>query len=298
MAGKPGVYILASPVSAGPDWITLTEVVGDGKSELTQKWLEISAGEFAKKVSWGGYSGQTLEERNIRWGQRNREGVIDVILVASGAHSADVVNIMAGKPGETGVRVTRLDLQATVELQSPDADLAKSTYNYVQGSREAGVFLAGRRKLTLYQSDTGQTLYVGSRKSRGKLFRFYDKSLAYGKPLGTLWRLEVEYKRETAESAFYRYAEGDDASDIVASEFAENVGLHLVGANNVGTVKALEGPASGAKQKLAWLRKCVRPVVGRLILMGLEEDVYRALNIKVENLTEVSSKSKITSDLH
>lgn len=296
MAKSKRVEIVFSPVSAAPDWITLTEVVGDGKSELQQKWFEISAGEFAKKTSWGGYSGYALEDRNIRCGQRNREGVIDVILTASGTHSLDVVAAFAGSMMPGGINVTRFDLQTTIELQSPNADLAKDTYNYVQSAKEAGILLSGRRKLTLYQSDTGQTLYVGSRKSRGKLFRFYDKSLAYGKPLGTMWRLEVEYKRETAGSAFRRHAEGGNVYDIVASEFAENAGLNLVGANSVETVKVVEGPESGTKQKLAWLRKCVRPVVNRLILMGLEEDVYRALNIKAENLTAKGAKSKITSD--
>lgn len=269
------LIIRGSYISSGVDYITLTEVTEGGIEGVAPKlWNMLATDKELVKTKWGGYSGWA--QGGIKIGTRERSGKVDNIFVASGSDAAWVIcqNV---RQFTSALRCTRVDVQVTVELDQPDIDLAKSFFEDMKRNKRYKQSMVGRRKITMFDSEDGQTLYIGKRVSKGMIVRIYDKSLSYDLPLGSAWRFEIEFKRDLADSAL-SMVNGPSglcigvAKDTLAGQF----GVLIPGSDGAPQEIAVRRDTTNTVE---WLRTCVKPVVTRRIVNGELESTLDALGL-------------------
>lgn len=268
--------------SSGIDWVTFTEKETDQEiPETLRAFMSVSV--EPQKWHAQGYSGKQCRDTGVRWGKRkNKEKRFEYILVASGYNGGMLVDELNTK----FLRCTRIDLQTTTRLKNPDPDLASRIHNQTERAFDSGSLPGKRRKCTLVLSNTGQSLYVGSRKSRGVMLVLYDKSSWYGLEKGSLWRQEARFGREVAQSGLAPVIDYDsrteNSNDMTVQQFNGIIGWSLANKSS-DTEWDLEREAvvNSAEQKLAWIRKCVKPCVLYLLSLGYEEALLEALGLEL-----------------
>jgi hypothetical protein len=267
------LIIRGDEVSCGVDYVTLTQVTDGVKvSELEMLWIKMSGGMDVEKVRWAGYSG--LQFGTVRLGSRERDGRTDHILTASG----DCGLLTEIDVPLDVVRCTRIDLQVTVLLEIPNKDFARCYYDSLGESVSYRSSMIGRRSMSLVDSDTGQTLYIGKRSSRSMMLRLYDKSAAYQRRSGNIWRAEIEFKRDMAGSVA-SYVAKSRKSGLVVNEYLSSALEKYFGVVIPvdGNGNELGGRNETTPDTTAWVRKCVKPVFNRYYRAGREEEFLRAL---------------------
>lgn len=276
----------------GIDWITLTQVMGDNEMMDIPNTLWAfgmsrlqKADESCRAARFGGYNGYSFGDGKQKIGQREREGNIDVIYQLSSSAAKSMVL----EYGERLIdwRITRLDEQVTIISDERDINLVSDHYDNIVQSKAEGRSLTGRRGAILYRSDRGDTLYVGSRASKGNMYRIYDKSLEYGAERGTVWRFEVERGQDTALSGYKRWVKHGpdlDRAHRLSDEFLIHTGLTF----RTQFKRLISMPTEEEKgirdsvdldSTLRWLEKCVKKPVRRLLLGGKANEVFEALGI-------------------
>ena len=264
-------------VSAGFDWLTITEVEAECTTLMYQHANEakrelVKSGHFTADWSAMGYRGWSLGP--LRYGER---GPNEAILIVSG----DFCREFAFRPWIRPERITRADIQVTLRCDKPQPELATTAYRHLAAAEEGK---QRKRFLNLITSETGSTLYVGKRDANVSL-RFYDKSLDYGeKELGSIWRYEVQYRRSHAKTAGERLLSTAEPNrhvlGLVAAEFEKRGVLVRFGAKSEITAIAIGRTVTTQVGQLKWLEKCVAPVVSQLCLIGYEEAVINSLSLR------------------
>jgi len=264
-------------VSASLDWITYVTT----EKSSTESLMAI-ADDVARKVEgtslpyeyWAGlgYKGQQLGP--VKFGVRKDGGGIMII---SGSHASKgliLAELAAGHP-------TRVDLEVTFHVKQSDVRVAARHYEQLLKLHE------GRKRvpaLKLIMSSTGHTLYVGKRTAPVML-RLYDKTYTYepGK-LGSYWRYEVEFKKQAARDIMARIVTSEDigvmAASSVLSEYRKRSIRPSFSAKSEVDAIEVRATVSTMDAKIAWLEKCVAPVVVQLSLGGYNEQVIKALKLR------------------
>lgn len=285
------LIVSGTTVNAGCDWITITETTEKAQQPtMAALWKQSTAGLETNETNWAGYRGLSAED--IRWGKRDRKGKTDWILSVSGEKADEFVRSM-GSEMVSSTRCTRLDLQVTVRLLSADTDVAKRYFGEMKNSESYRRGMVGRRAITLYDSMNGQTLYIGKRASKGFLVRIYDKSEAYGEDTGSVWRFEIEFKRDVAQDvldALTRSSSNDTVEAIVTTTLEEQCGVVLP---RVEGRFSKVSPKARPKETMEWLRACVRPVVVHQVNNGKTDEVLKALGLSWVVESEVHKKRKL-----
>lgn len=264
-------------IDTGLDWLTVTAVSGsqtDAMLATARKYVSEKFPPDALPKKWAamGYIGQ--DYGTLKFGRRKAE---ESILIASG-QEADYIGMNFEVPND---RVKRVDLQVTVSLDTPVQDLAFALYrSLTRGDNQTH----GSITYKYISSNTGDTLYSGKR-SGDTFLRLYDKSLDQNvSELGSLWRYEVEYKRDRAQSAYkaVKSAEARYATiaRMVWDEF-ERRGMQPMYDPGIGMV-AMETitKVTTPDTKLAWLERCVAPVITQLVALGYEQQVIDSLKLR------------------
>lgn len=266
-----------SVISSGTDWITVTEVTGDGVDDLAQIAYEIKQGFIdpqALSQSWQSQGYVGTQCGGLAFGTRgNNEAMMRV----SGDLATKAYPAIPIDPK----RVTRIDLQVTVALDSRDDRIAIRHYEHLRDLTNSG---ESDKVYKLISSPTGDTLYLGKR-THNKMLRFYDKSLDYGMgQTGWAWRYEVEYKKQaaknTAKTVSYMKDPFADIANLVWQDYmSANFAPRY---KRTGKITAME---VGTKYvtpegQVKWLERSVAPVVTQLINMGMEERVIHALKLR------------------
>jgi hypothetical protein len=184
---------LTTPIDCGVDWLTATCKAGNGADSFedigeTILHKQRAAGVEVKPAALRDYAGRRGEGCYV--GRR----ADDSIIVLSGQRAAHHwKEVTAGS-----TNVSRLDLQVTIWTHGEQPRLALHTYRKLSRLPPS----RGRRPTLTYieRKPAGETLNIGSRSS-DCYGRLYDKaSEANVGPARTLWRYEVEYKREGARN--------------------------------------------------------------------------------------------------
>lgn len=167
------------------------------------------------------------------------------------------------------IKYTRVDCCVDIMLTERVPKLTRRLKDTYKGSFEP----------VLIESLTGDTLYVGSRES-DIYIRIYDKSMEYGRQLGTVWRFEVEFKGTKAPVVANRLKVDGLAisKDIVWTALRSRDLPTPV----IGTTVDIRGQlvtVSSAEMKLAWLGRQVRPTVKFLTSLGMKDEVYEQLGL-------------------
>lgn len=270
--------IRGSVLDVGVDWLTLTQVDDLTSVDRTLEGIFATTEgcKEAKEVKWAGYKG--VASGSSRFGTRTRDENIDKIVVVSGSEAN---RVLTGMCPEDAPRCTRIDLQVTILLDMLDRDLAKRYFEAMKSDVGYKSSMVGRRSIVLYDSETGQTLYVGKRGSKTFLARLYDKSSDYEMPLGSAWRLEIEFKRDLSEGVLAAVLGGettrDAVSDILASYAVDGCGIIVpIGGDAPSGPIERKAPSSNV---LRWMEKCVRPAVVRQVNNGHVDEVIEALGL-------------------
>jgi DNA relaxase NicK len=212
-----------------------------------------------------GYSGLAFE--GVRYGLRGQEAIV----MLSGEKAAE----LWFKVAPNRQRCTRIDLAVTVELAVEDKEVATRAY-------EAAVDNSSVTSSLVSSSQGGSTVYVGSRHSQF-MGRLYDKGSEEGMPAGWIWRYEVECKKPASEAIVSQLLTELNPSEWIASYvsrfFQSRAIIPLFEATNVECAIEIQAKVTSEAKQLEWLRSQVRPTVGRLCVMGLEDEVRAALNL-------------------
>ena len=271
-------------VSFGPDWYTGTNILNDDGQSTSLFALFSDVSEGHKKWRAGGYKGLECLKTGIKYGSRLRkDGQADEIFIASGSSSRDA---LVHLDGQDRYRATRFDLQITIKFNNRNAMMASDLYDTLRVRRRLGTSPIGNRKMSLIRSEAGDTFYLGSRTSKKRLFRFYDKSYEMRGYPGEYWRAEVQYGRDKAQAALGWYFDAKPSAenivDLVCSEFFDacewSPTPQYVYAPS--DFPSLPEEQTTLGKKLTWLKTCVRPTVGMLVNEGMEGETLEALGLK------------------
>ena len=265
--------MLVKEVKSNVDYITATAKYQEGTNDF-YGLQRVVKGELADIFAIGkpwrfyGFHGwRAIVAGHFAYGDDDRGN--RAIIQASGSMAARYWQSIAALADN----VSRVDIEVDCELWEPDPDLPNAYYDYVERHSVKA------RKYTLIDATIGgKTLYVGSRSS-DQFGRVYDKSAQSrnGKPPGSTWRYEIEFKSKLANEVSKRLLDlynlktlEDFYSGIVGTVFDwfNTREVHPVFERSHESVGRIRVDIDHSKGKIAWLRDQVSPTVRRLILSG------------------------------
>jgi len=268
--------------SVAVDALTITFQGGVGKAQARAVFEELAAISQEGVEVWKGigYAGWRVDD--IMYGVRGQEA----IMIAKGDASMRLYEALETVEPVDDRRVTRVDFCVDFEFTTAWPTYLREMHanKGVQAQAEAS-----NRALKLISSRTGDTLYFGERTSP-RYGRIYDKSSHYDKPLGTVYRYELETKKHIARSAIktvFFDADGEPVEweysrsqirRIIRGQFLKwGVNVEWDDVNVVmlrGEVKV-----TSTERQLEWLHKSVSPVVAKLRRYGYEQQAFAALGL-------------------
>src|SRR5215203_14316 len=252
---------LTTVVNSGVDWMTATCQPGDSRKmfdaegnrileEETAAGVEIQPAAVRDYVGW--------RAPGIFAGRRRADSMI----VLSSSHAARLYKTVA----QHSTNVSRLDLQVTVWTHGEQPSLSRWYYQRLKRAPPA----RGRpRSLSLIQTHPqGDTLYVGKRQS-DYFGRVYDYASAHKQgPPRTLWRYEVECKRDLAARHYRALLGADDdrvATESIVGRWYETRGIRQSWITTGAPASQDVGGAERQRDVLSWFDTSVSKTVGGAI---------------------------------
>jgi hypothetical protein len=270
-------------VVSGVDWLTYVAPRGEHGERLLRLGygiVEEQTAAGAKTQPFGGHGYRGEQTTSAAVGERDDGTYLRL--------SGGLACSKWGEIGSCGGHPTRLDVQTTFQLRQSWAGCGARMFSATQAPQAR----RGRPPLYSFSTDTRGAWIgrAGSRSSRAYL-RVYDKGQESGTaPVGTLWRIEAELKREYAEDVWRSLQRAPDAGTYCYASSA-------FWARRCGLDWLLPTPSEDAKltppeattppdvaESLQWLRVQIRPTVQRLTRAGYESAVLRALGLELEQL--------------
>lgn len=261
--------------SSGIDWLSCSAPRCDEHDALWTRGGELLAAEEAEG------------NRVKPWRSHGLVGLVcgSVVRAVSPTHYFLQLSSERARTAAHGVlplagHTSRLDLQVTAQTPGEAPyDAARAAYRAREARRRGG------RPLTrthLYSTNGGATCYLGRRVSDA-FGRVYDKGVEdKAAPAGTLWRWELELKRDVANLTALELLAVEDveaaAAGLIRSTFAE-WGVTVPTAAASIRKPSAQSPRSDADRLLGWLATGVRPSVEFLLRAGRHADVLRALGL-------------------
>lgn len=252
-------------ITGGVDWITF--ITDDRKStdSLVSTLEPIARGELGRGekrrpfrfMKWRGEMAGA-----VRLGIQGDTAVAQL----SGDLCASTWTHLRSLPG----RVTRLDLQTTLRLSTPQKGFARSLLRPSEKTRQLP---PQSRVPTSYSSDTrGLRIGTVGLRTNRRYLRVYDKGReADTHPAGTLWRVELEAKRDLAPKLWNRMRVEPDAPMVCYESCARawrqsgyRWPLPRPSRDSVVPPANARTPAP-AHALAAWLRTSVAPAIPRIL---------------------------------
>jgi DNA relaxase NicK len=260
--------------SSGVDWLTATAYRNPSRSrfyELGKDLIATQASYGCEMRDWraGGYHGQQCG--GVAFGVRHDTWILKLSSDAARDHWHDATR--------ESTNVTRIDLQLTIRLVSPNTNFFATQRERALKHRRG----RGRRaNVTLISSSMdGDSLYLGKRSS-SLYARVYDKGKEQKtERAGVLVRQEVEAKAEAVKPLVEQLNQSasveSECARLVAS-YMESFAIQTIrgGANFLWGAR---GRATRPDAGLHWLRSSCAPTVKRLADCGRLDEVLDALGI-------------------
>lgn len=271
---------------AGIDYYTATS----DTSQTGMNWFSIwqahserskKTGSKVSAVKRFGYD--CLFCNGLTWG-RNSKG--HFIMISSGI----IANRTWQKVVPIAKRITRIDMQYTF-VANDFIDLTRVYSDWASLPR-------GKRKASLVNNtEGGQTLYIGSRKS-DQFGRFYYKTAEANLKVKNVYRLEVELKKPRADLVVKELYDAMkmtsiravDIKNYVCSWFADR---HIAPDIDFETVQPVQlaKVLTSDEKRLIWLRSAVAPTLADLIQRGKTKELAEALGLKSEDYQQLALDS-------
>lgn len=265
-------YISELPIegdSQAVDAMTVTATGLEGKIAIglvledMREYLDVQQ---KKQFKFGGATG--WQKGAVRYAEKTREdlGKLWAILMVTGEQSEVGFRIASSLDA---LRFTRCDCAVDIFMYEKVLGLPRLIKDNYKG----------KSKIVLFESEIGDTLYVGSRESDAYL-RIYDKGKAYNLEQGRVYRWEVEYKGALAMPAVEKVRDGGRGAirELVFGE-AKHKSVPSPIVEGQRGIKRERVTVSSAEMKLAWLARQVAPTVGWLNRLGMRDEVIKALQL-------------------
>jgi Replication initiation factor len=170
---------------------------------------------------------------------------------------------------ESDIKVTRCDLSCDVFLYEKVIGIPRMIKDNYKG----------KYAIKMIESNTGETLYVGSRQSES-MIRIYDKSSEFGLDQGRVWRWEVEFKGGLAPMVAREVRDGGvaRARELIFQE-ARHKDIPSPIIEGARGIKRERVSVSSPEMQLAWLAKQVAPTVRWLSALGMGSRVREAIQL-------------------
>lgn len=229
-----------------------------------QKWI-VGRGDFrsvdAKRMQYTGYL-YTNRDGSLFLGQGEQKGEAHYLAQCSGFLADDLLVIASYFIKEGYVRVTRIDLQITVEYPRGTTDLAA----IANAMREHG-----DRSVSYVESKSGprqsklSTIYYGSRRS-DRFYRIYEKM---GMDEDVFLRFEVEFKSPRSQVVASALCGTVEVAQILAHEIDQLPEWNDLDWRFLAVLHDPErfNPIAVAPEAntLKWLRTQVAPALDRVL---------------------------------
>lgn len=256
--------------SLGLDWLTISGAISDSSIDFFGKIVDLQDQQSAydKRRPWRllGYVGESVGPVKMGFRADNR------FLTQVSGELANTLTTSVRIPDDS--TITRCDYQVTLQQDFPLSYIPK-LYKRMLKNYTA----SGGPKPQLHQSATGDTLYL-CRRDSPIFLRLYDKGGEQGGPRGKILRLEVEYKKSKAMPAYDAWQASSERHNLIAgtvkSEFATR-GIKLKYPTIDQPTISSESREKLPDRQLAWLRRCVYPVIKDLSGNGYADDAHIAL---------------------
>lgn len=267
-------YILSLPVEGDNqqvDALTITATGLSGKIAIgmvIEDAKDYLDNEQKKPFRFGGAQGWA--RGSIRYAEKVQEdiGRLWAILMVTGPQSEHAFKVACQLDD---LKFTRCDCAVDVFLYEKVMGLPRLIKDNYKG----------KAKVVLFESELGDTIYIGSRQSDAYL-RIYDKSKQYGLDLGRVYRWEVEYKGELAKPVVDKVRDGGRMAirELVFGE-AHHKSVPSPIVEGQRGVKREKISISSPDAKIAWLARQVAPTVKWLNSLGYQDEVVKALNLRL-----------------
>jgi DNA relaxase NicK len=181
--------------------------------------------------------------------------------------------------------VSRLDVQCTVKTPDGAANTASVARDAVARANAQLSGAAQRDAMLVESLLKGSTVYVCSRKSE-QFARIYDKDKESGEErYKNCWRYEVQLKNNLATKTAELFRVSEYAQPAQAAVFVRQWlrkrGVHAPWKADaeLSALPSETSVPSDVEARLRWLRTQVRPVIRRLLKLGLRDSILEALDI-------------------
>lgn len=245
--------------------------------------------QLAYQESWKALGYKGFQSGSVRYGTRRDSSA----LFSSGDDAMKITHMLVFDYDYLELNVTRIDLCVDIALREP-------VRGWLRRLRDSDNFtrLHARQKrdTRLIESTTGDTLYIGNRESP-RFGRIYDKSAHYQADLGSVYRFEIETKRNVSQPVFnHLFPEKEDSTfswgefiprsrSIIKGQFGRwGVVVDLDGARSE-LIRA-EARISTMESQLQWLSTSVSPMLQKLMDKGYKQQVFDALGLNLEMFPE------------
>lgn len=273
-------------VECGVDWLTATARPGTrarGLAAASNGWLDDRAteGYIVKPWNWNGYRGRVVDGCSV--GTRDDGSIVRLSGSMAMRHWVSTMVFCDN--------VSRLDLQATVLDRQGEHDWAAIAFAKVADHPKVVSGLM-RTKYTVSTPD-GATCNVGSRSS-DKFLRLYDKTAeSQGEYPPRCWRYEIEYKDTRAHRAANQIFTSRDPGlmtfNAVQTVYAD-LGINVpTSGPHFGWRDAGYRHVTDDERRMAWVARCIRPVIRRLVEAYDAETIAEMLGFQIVPDAEDSS---------
>lgn len=280
-------------LDCGIDYITVTatdppksKTLRDIGYELIEK--EAEAGNPVKKWRGLGYAGLFCGSASVGVGE---QGVL--VRLSSGLARDEWK-----EPFFYSMNCTRLDVQVTLREQRSADEVLREQWAAIGLKRNTMVRPPKAKEVSSHSRM--ETIMLGVRQS-DRYGRIYDKGLESGLPeLDRAVRFELETKNAVAKNLARYLAQSKDLSADVGREISRF--LQKRGGRLPIAVSSAEGapcPRSAPRrlEKLAWLQRCVKPIISDYVRRGRLQEVLEALELSEVVLSDLNSRRLVQPDV-
>jgi len=254
--------------SANVDWVTATrdaKLDAAGAAKFTDGVFAYLRSFYGNKEArpWAFMDFSGYQLGSACWGNSRERSIVRCY--------GDAANMAWRQCAAHGSRISRLDIAVTFFPENRGDDLAELCADVVFQNRQNG-FIRSDKKISLINGfGSGDTLYLGSRKSQ-VFARLYDKAAqSCGREKRGTWRAELELKDEKALATARKLLHASSAEAMIAGMVGAHFGQHGVNLR-FGSEYATELPHiykekdERIEKMMSWLEECVRPTCAKAVV--------------------------------
>jgi hypothetical protein len=264
------------PVAAffsGVDWLTCTQAKTPNCDLLLQRGRAIVKEEnrYGNDLThWKGFGYHGWRSGGASVGERGDTFICTLSSETADSHWRSIAHLCTN--------ASRIDLQSTYLLTQQHLGFFDSLHKHLESLQNQ----RGRKAtLSRVQDNKGSnTIYIGSKHS-DLLIRIYDKGIEQlSHPRETLIRIEIQLRNGIAWKYLIQLRELPDPNSTIAASIPQHLTRFKIAIpfllDSSLEVARVEKTSDNQK-RLAYLQKCVRPLVEKLIVDGHADDILTAL---------------------